>query len=66
MARLVELAGTVPIRLTVDLDARRVIEVRVLDEEAEIDPVGPAAAGDWARAEAVAEEADWPAWEFGR
>jgi len=60
-----QIAGTVPISVTVDLETGQVTEVRVIDEEVTLDPA-PDGDRDYARAVEAAEDADWPAWEFGR
>jgi hypothetical protein len=60
----VEITGTVPITLTVDLETGEVTEVHVWDEEATLDPA-PEGDDEYARALEAAGDGDWPAWEFG-
>ena len=63
----------VPVIVTVDVTARRVCRVRVLDEEARYERINPTpdAPGlpDYQRlcdeARRITEEAEWPPWEFG-
>lgn len=66
MAREIELTGKVPITVTADLDARRITEVHVWDEEAVLALPRVEKHAEWIEATAIAEEADWPEWEFGR
>lgn len=69
----VTLEYRVPVIVTVDVTARRVCRVRVLDEEARYKRISPApdtpALADCQRlcdeAQQIAEEAEWPPWEFG-
>lgn len=63
----------VPVIVTVDVTARRVCRVRVLDEDVRYERISPApdapALPDYQRlcdeARQITEEAEWPAWEFG-
>lgn len=63
----------VPVIVTVDVTAHRVCRVRVLDEEAHYKRISPApdapaladSQGLCDEARQIAEEAEWPPWEFG-
>lgn len=69
----VTLEYRVPVIVTVDITARQICRVRVLDEETRYERISPApdapALPDYQRlcAEAgrITEEAEWPPWEFG-
>ena len=61
----VELTGTVPITIVVDLEAHEVLAVHVWDEAVRLDPPPSEDSGDWVEATAIADEEGWPAWEFG-
>ena len=65
MAREVDLTGTVPVTVRVNLDTNEVTEVHVWDEEVRVD--APLADDDpgWPEAIDIAERVDWPAWTFG-
>jgi hypothetical protein len=65
MVKQVELTGIVPITITVDLETRAVLAVRVWDEEVRLDPPPHDTPGEWVVATAIADEVGWPAWEFG-
>jgi len=66
---------TVPVVVTVDVTARQVCRVRVVDEEVRYDQITPpldVEAGvrpDYQllcdKARQIAEETEWPPWEFG-
>lgn len=71
----VTLEYSVPVVVTVDVTARQVRRVRVVDEDVRYERLTPApdveaaALPDYQRlcdeARHIAEEAEWPPWEFG-
>ncbi len=65
MARVVELTGSVPVSVKVDIDTREVVEVQVWDEEVRVDKPLPDDDPGWPEAIDIAEQVDWPAWRFG-
>lgn len=69
--RRVTVEYTVPVFCQLDLESGRVERVRVLDEE--LSEAGPVfdrdghkvTAGEAEQARVLADQAEWPAWEFG-
>ncbi len=65
MAKQVDLTGSVPVTITVNLDTHQVTEVHVWDEEVRVDSPLPDDDAAWPDAIDIAERVDWPAWKFG-
>jgi hypothetical protein len=70
MGRKVLLGGTVGLSVTVDMDTRKVLEVIVWDDSADLLRVDTSAKwaegteDDYNDAVAIADEAPWPKWKF--